>query len=59
MLDWQLPIYTEILALMVQVEAMKAANKERELLMYSLAYNEKDFQAIADQIVSYSEALRL
>lgn len=50
-------LQAEVLAFNAELEAQKAANKERELLGQSLAYSEKDFTLIADQMRSLSTSL--
>ena len=40
----------ELLALMAEMEGMKAANSERLSAGYSLAYDENSFMELADRI---------
>ena len=39
-----------ILAIQAEVEGMKAENTQREQMNYSLAYNEADFKAMAEEL---------
>lgn len=42
-------------AIVVEVEAMKAANKSRESINYPLAYGEECFQSASDDLRQISE----
>jgi hypothetical protein len=42
--------YAELLALQVEVEGMKAANEERKSLGQALAYPEKEFSSMAEEM---------
>jgi hypothetical protein len=42
-LDWQLPIYIESMAIIADIEGMKALNAERADQGKALAYDEQSF----------------
>lgn len=45
-----------ILALQAEIEGMKAENMQREQLNHSMAYNDNDFQAKAEELRSLAYA---
>ena len=55
--EYQVRPFMEMQAYMVEVEAMKIANAERDLLSESPAYTEEDFQNIAENIRDLSVGL--
>ena len=48
--DWQLSIYIESMAITVEVEGMKAENKQCEAMKKSMAYVEDDFFKKAENL---------
>lgn len=55
--DWQLRIWAEIQIVLVEVEAMKVANEETKLMGANLAYREKDFTNMAQQLAALHRQL--
>lgn len=50
MSDWQVKLQLEAMALMVEVEGMKACNQDRLSNGHSIAYDDMAFQGMADAI---------
>jgi len=44
-------VFAEAVSALSELEAMKAANQEREMQGYSPAYGEEDFRALQDRFV--------
>ena len=56
--DWQLAIYISSLAVIAEIEGMKAENKQREATQKSMAYVEEDFLKKADDLYGLAREAR-
>ena len=59
MLDWQIPIYLQAQAVIIEVEGMKAANQERSIDgNHCLQYDEKAFDQKAAELNQLAQDIR-
>lgn len=58
MQDWQVGIFIQAQAAMVEVEGMKVQNEERHVLGFSPAYDEQSFLEKAAELMQLSQDIR-